>query len=160
MDTTALRSAYGRLLDAAAIPDLGDADDGGWNADQILAHVLSVDAATAAVALRVVAGARPAFDNRLSLDTWNLERIIAGHSGRADLIDHVRGQAAVLCDIADQLDEQAASVLVPSLLLSDDALVLDRPIPLSGLIDGLAESHVPGHTQQLLDLRRTAPGHA
>lgn len=157
MDTTALRSAYGRLLDAAAIPGLGDADDGGWNADQVLAHVLSVDAATAAVALGVVAGARPSFDNRVSLDTWNLGRIIAEHSGRADLIDHVRSQAAVLCDIADRLDEQAASVLVPTLLLSDDELVLDRPLPLSSLIDGLAGSHVPGHTQQLLDLP-SAPG--
>ncbi|MET7368020.1 hypothetical protein ABZS61_19620 [Streptomyces sp. NPDC005566] len=152
MDTTELRSAYGRLLDAAAIPDLGDADDGGWDADQILAHVLSVDAATAAVALGVVAGSRPSFDNRISLDTWNLRRIVDEHAGRADLIDHVRSQAAVLCDIADRLDEQAVSVPVPTLLLSNDALVLDRPIPLSSLIGGLAESHVPGHTQQLLDL--------
>ncbi|MFD9501768.1 hypothetical protein [Streptomyces sp. NPDC060035] len=160
MDTTALRGAYGRLLDAAAVPDLGDADDGGWNADRILAHLLSVDAATAAVALLVVAGSRPSFDNRISLDTWNLERIIAEHSGRADLIDHVRSQATVLCDVADRLNEQAASVLVPALLLSNDALVLDRPVPLSSLIDGLAENHVPGHTQQLLDLRRAAPGRA
>ncbi|MET9466121.1 hypothetical protein ABZY44_15250 [Streptomyces sp. NPDC006544] len=158
MDTTALRNAYGRFLDAAAVPGLGDPEDGGWNADQILAHVLSVDAATAATALGVVAGARPAFDNRISLDPWNLERIIAAHSGRADLIDHVRSQAAVLCDIADRLDEQAASVLVPALLLSNDTLALDRPLPLAGLIDGLAESHVPGHTQQLLALRRTAHG--
>ena len=36
METTALRSAYERLLEAAATPDLGDAADGGWNADQIL----------------------------------------------------------------------------------------------------------------------------
>lgn len=55
METTVLRSAYDRLLDAAAIPDLGDADDGGWNADQILAHLLSVDASIAAVALSIVA---------------------------------------------------------------------------------------------------------
>lgn len=158
MDTTELRSAYGRLLDAAATPDLGEADDGGWDADRILAHLLSVDAATAAVVLGVVAGERPAFDNRVSLDPWNLGRIIAEHSGRADLIDHVRSQAAVLCDIADQLNEQAASVLVPTLLLSNGELVLDGPIPLSSLIDGLAENHVPGHTRQLLDLRRAAPG--
>ncbi|WP_053755704.1 hypothetical protein [Streptomyces sp. MMG1533] len=172
MDTTALRSAYDRLLDAAALPGLGDADDGddaddaddaddgGWNADRILAHLLSVDAATAAVALGVVAGSRPTFDNRISLDTWNLDRIIAEHAGRADLMAHVRSQAAVLCDIADRLSEEAASVLVPSLLLSNGALVLDQPIPLAGLVDGLAENHVPGHTQQLLDLRVATPGHA
>jgi hypothetical protein len=161
MDTTALRSAYDSLLDAAAVPDLGDADadDGGWNADQILAHLLSVDAAIAAVALGVVSGLRPAFDNRISLDAGNLDRIIAGHSGRADLIDHVRRQAAVLCDLADQLAGDVTSVLVPSLILSNGVLVLDRPIPLAGLIDGLAEDHVPVHARQLLDLRVAVPGH-
>ncbi|MFD3502311.1 hypothetical protein ACFWWT_22065 [Streptomyces sp. NPDC058676] len=158
MDTTALRRAYDTLLDVAAGPDLGDAADGGWNADRILAHLLSVDAATAAVALGVVAGSRPTFDNRIALDAWNLDRIIAEHTGRADLIGHVRSQAAVLCDIADQLDEKAASVLVPSLLLSNGALVLDQPLPLAALIDGLATDHVPGHTRQLLGLRVAVPG--
>ncbi|WP_093797068.1 hypothetical protein [Streptomyces sp. Wb2n-11] len=157
MDTAVLRTAYDRLLDAAATPGLGDTDDGGWNADQVLAHILSVDASIAAVALGVVAGSRPAFDNRICLDAWNLDRIIAEHSGRADLIDHVRSQAAVLCDIADRLHGEAASVLVPSLLLSNDVLVLDQPIPLAGLINGLAENHVPGHTRQLLGLRAAVP---
>jgi hypothetical protein len=36
--------------------------------------------------------------------------------------------------------------------------VLDRPIPLAGLIDGLAEDHVPVHARQLLDLRVAVPG--
>lgn len=153
METTALRSAYEKLLEAAATPDLGEALDGGWNADQVLAHLLSIDAGIAAAALGVAAGSRPTFDNRIALDSWNLDRIIAEHSGRAELIDHVRRQATVLCDIADQLNEKAAGVLVPTLLLSNDALVVDQPIPLAGLIDGLAENHVPVHTRQLLDLR-------
>ena len=153
MDTTALRGAYDRLLDAAATPDLGEAVDGGWDTDHILAHLLSVDAGIAAVALGVVSGSRPTFDNRISLDAWNLDRIIAGHSGRADLIDDVRSQGAVLCDIADQLNRQDASVLVPSLLLSNDVVVVDQPVPLAGLIDGLAENHIPEHTKQLIGLR-------
>ncbi|WP_328617900.1 hypothetical protein OHS18_18600 [Amycolatopsis sp. NBC_00355] len=153
MDTTALRAAYEKLFDAAATPGLGAAADGGWNADQVLAHVLSVDAAVAAVALGVVSGARPAFDNRVALDPANLARIIAGHAGRADLARHVRSQAAILCDIAGSLDEQAASVQVPALLMSGDALVLDQPIPLAALIDGLAADHVPVHTRQILALK-------
>jgi hypothetical protein len=152
MDTTELRSAYERLLEAAATPGLGDAADGGWNADEILAHLLSVDARIAAVALDVVAGLRPTFDNRISLDTWNLQRIIAEHSGRAELIDHLRRQGAVLCDIADQLSEKAAAVLVPSVFVSNDTLGMDQPVPLAGLIDGLAGNHIPVHAQQLLDL--------
>ena len=157
MDTTALRSAYDRLLNTAATPGLGEAVDGGWNADRILAHLISVDAAIAAVALGVVSGSRPTFDNRISLDTWNLDRIVAEHADRADLIDHVRSQAAVLCDIADQLNEKAAAVLIPSLLLSNGALVLDQPIPLADLIHGLAGNHVPVHARQLLDLRVATP---
>ena len=157
MDTTALRGAYDRLLDVAATPDLGEAGDGGWDADHIFAHLLSVDAATAAVSLGVVSGSRPTFDNRISLDNWNLDRIIAEHSSRVALVGHVRSQAAVLCDIADQLNEKVASVLVPSLLLSNDVVVVDQPVPLAGLIDGLAENHIPEHTQQLLDLRGAVP---
>ncbi|MDX6364344.1 MAG: hypothetical protein QOC85_3354 [Streptomyces sp.] len=157
MDTTALRSAYDRLFEVASMPGLGDAGDGGWNADQVLAHLLSVDATAAAVALGVVSGSRPTFDNRIALDTWNLDRIIADHTDRADLTAHVRSQATVLCDIADQLNEAAASVLVPALLLSNDKVVLDQPVPLAGIIEGLAGDHIPGHTQQLLDLRTAAP---
>jgi hypothetical protein len=70
----------------------------------------------------------------------------------------VRSQAGVLCDIADRLDGEAASVLVPALILSDDVIVLDQPVPLAGLIDGLAENHVPVHARQLLDLRVAEPG--
>ncbi|MGC0334390.1 hypothetical protein RKD23_007380 [Streptomyces sp. SAI-170] len=154
MDTAPLRDAYDTLLDAAALPDLGEPPDGGWNADLILAHLLSVDASIATVALSVVAGARPAFDNRICLDHRNLRRIVAEHSGRADLIAHVRGQADLLCTIADRLSEEAASVLVPSLLLSNDTVLLDQPVPLAALVQGLADNHVPEHTRQLLALDR------
>lgn len=160
MDTTALRSAYDALVAAASLPDLGGAGDGGWNADQVLAHVLSVDSAVAAVALGVASGFRPAFDNRVCLDAWNLQRIIAEHTGRAGLVDHVRHQASILCAVAEQLSSDAHSVLVPTLLLSNGALVLDQPIPLASLIGGLAEDHVPAHTQQLLDLRVSDQHHS
>lgn len=157
MDATALRGAYERLLDVAALPDLGDAADGGWDADHILAHLLSVDAATAAVALSVVSGSRPAFDNRISLDADNLGRIIVEHSSRAELIEHVRRQGDLLCDISAGLSDAEAAVLVPTFLLSNDAVVVDQTVPLAGLVDGLAGNHIPDHTKQLLDLRRPVP---
>ncbi|MDX6267032.1 MAG: hypothetical protein QOD70_1772 [Frankiales bacterium] len=153
MDTTALQAAYKRLLDTAASPDLGEAADGGWNADQLLAHLLSIDAGITAVALGVVAGSRPTFDNRVSLDRWNLARIVGEHADRAALIDSVRRTTEVLCDVADQLTDAAAQVLVPSLLLSNEAVAVDQPLTLESLIGGLASDHVPRHTQQLLELR-------
>jgi hypothetical protein len=152
MDSTALRAGYARLFDVANSPEFGDAADGGWNADQLLAHLLSVDAGITAVAIGVVAGSRPAFDNRVSLDRWNLARIVGEHADRAALIDSVRRTAAVLCDVVDQLNDAAAQVLVPSLLVSNDVVALDQPLTLESLIDGLATDHLPRHTQQLLEL--------
>ena len=156
MDTTALRAAYDRFLAAAALPDLGRAQDGGWDADQVLAHVLSVDAGIAASALGVVAGARPGFDNRIALDAANLARIVAEHGGRTGLIAAVRNQGAVLCDVAGRLGDGPAAVLLPTLLVSDGEVLVDQPVSLGTLVDGLAADHLPRHTQQLLDLR--APG--
>lgn len=62
-------------------PDLGVAADGGRDADHILAHLLSVDAGIADVALAGLSGTRPTYDNRISLDSWNLNRIVAEHQG-------------------------------------------------------------------------------
>jgi hypothetical protein len=153
VDTTALRAAYRQLLDVARSPGLGEPADGGWNADQLLAHLLSIDAGITAVALTIVAGSRPAFDNRVSLDRSNLARIVSEHADRSALIDSVRQMAAVLCDVADHLNDAAAQVLVPSLLLSNDAVAVDQPLTLASLIDGLAADHVPRHTVQLRELR-------
>jgi hypothetical protein len=37
--------------------------------------------------------------------------------------------------------------------MSGDEPLLDQPVPLAGLVNGLAENHLPVHTRQLLDLR-------
>ena len=41
---------------------------------------------------------------------------------------------------------------MPTLLLSNDTVLVDRPVPLRDLITGLAEGELPGHTEQLLSL--------
>ena len=79
----------------------------------------------------------------MSLDPWNLRRIIGEHGGRPELVQHVRAQVAVLCDIAELLSDDTTSVLVPSLLLSNGAVLVDQPVPLAGRIDGLTEDHLP-----------------
>ena len=45
-----------------------------------------------------------------------------------------------------------AAGLVPTLLLSHGAVLVDQPMPLRDLIGGLAEAELPGHTKQLLAL--------
>lgn len=158
MDTTPLRDACRTLLDAAAtVADCGGTSvipkPGEWNADQILAHVAIVNAATIAAVSCIASGANTTYDNRIAHDTWTIERVIAHAGGNAGLRDRIRLQADALCALGGpMLSEAELDTPVPTLLLSNDTLLVDQPMPLRDLITGLAETELPGHTQQLLAL--------
>lgn len=158
MDTAPLRDAYRALLDAAAtVAFSGDTSPvpptGEWNADQILAHVAIVNAATIAAVSSIASGANTTYDNRIALDTWTIERTIALAGGNAGLRDRIRLQADALCALGGpMLSEAELDTLVPTRLLSNDTVLVDQPMPLRDLITGLAEVELPGHTEQLLVL--------
>jgi hypothetical protein len=162
MDTTTLRDAYRALLDAAAtVAGSGDTSPvpptGEWNADQILAHVAIINATTIATASAVASGAKTTYDNRLSHDTWTIEQVIALAGGNAGLQDRIRLQGDILRTLSGpMLSEAELDTLVPTLLLSNDKLLVDQPLPLRDLITGLAETELPGHTAQLLALLRVS----
>jgi hypothetical protein len=159
MDTTPLRDAYRALLDAAAtVAGSGDTSPvppaGEWNADQILAHVAIVNAGTIATAAAVASGAKATYDNRMSHDAWTIERVIVLAGGNAGLQDRIRLQGDMLCTLAGpMLSDAELDTLVPTLLVSNDKLLVDQPLPLRDLVTGLAETELPGHTGQLLALR-------
>jgi hypothetical protein len=158
MDTTPLRDAYRALLDAAAtVADSGDGNPvppvGEWNADQILAHVSLISAATIAAASSVASGANTTYDNRIALDTWTIERLIALAGGNAGIRDRIRRQGDTLCALGGpMLSEAELNTLVPTLLLSNGTVLVDQPMSLRDLITGLADTELPGHTGQLLAL--------
>jgi hypothetical protein len=164
MDTTPLRDAYRALLDAAAtVADSGDTSPvpptGEWNADQILAHVAIVNAATVAAISSIASGANTTYDNRIALDTWTIERVIALAGGNAGLRDRIRLQGDALCALGGpMLSKAELDTLVPTLLLSNDTVLVDQPVPLRDLITGLAEVELPGHTEQLLALLSEGAG--
>ncbi len=158
MDTTPLRDAYRALLDAAAtVAGSGDASPvppaGEWNAGQILAHVSLVSAATIAAASAIASGANTTYDNRTALDTWTIGRVIALAGGNAGLQDRIARQGDALCALGGPvLSEAELDTLVPTLLLSNDTVLVDQPMSLRDLITGLADTELPGHTKQLLAL--------
>jgi hypothetical protein len=125
-----------------------------WNADQILAHVAIVTAATiAAASSSVASGTNATYDNRIALDTWTIARLIARAGGNAGLRDRIRSQGDSLCALAGPgLSEAEHSTPVPTLLLSNDTVLVDQLVPLGELITGLAEVELPTHTNQLLSL--------
>ena len=158
MDTNSLRDGYGALLDAAAtVADSGDPNPvppaGEWTADQILAHVSLVNAATIAAVSAIASGTHTTYDNRIAQDTWTIERLITIAGGNSGLRDRIRVQGEVLCALGGPtLSEAELDTLVPTRLLSNDTALLDAPVPLRDLINGLADVELPGHAAQLLAL--------
>jgi hypothetical protein len=155
LDTAPLGDAYRELLDAAAV--VGDASAappaGEWNADQILAHVAIITAATIAAASAVASGTSAIYDNRMALDSWTIDRLIARAGGNAGLRDRIRSQGDSLCALGGPaLSKAELDTLVPTLLLSNDTVLVDELMPLRDLITGLAEVELPAHARQLLAL--------
>ena len=164
MDTKPLQDAYRALLDAAAtVADSGDPSPlppaGEWNADQILAHVAIISAATIAAVSAITSGANTTYDNRIALDTWTIDRLIALVGGSAGLRDRIHLQAEALCTLGGpMLSDAELNTPVPARLLSNDTVLVDQPMPLRDLITGLAEAELPGHAKQLLALLPTGTG--
>jgi hypothetical protein len=158
MDPTQLQLAHRELLKAAAaVADAGDPGPapppGEWRADQILAHVVLVEAATIAAVSAVVSRAVTTYDNRISHDPWTLDRVISLAGGNAGLRERIRCQGDALAALCGPtLSEVELDTPVPTLLISHDQVLVEQPVPLRELITGLADVELPGHAQQLLAL--------
>jgi hypothetical protein len=156
LDTTPLQDAYRALLDAAdTVAGHGETSPpaGEWTADQILAHVALVNAATITAVSAAATGATTTYDNRIAQDPWTLDRVIALAGGNAGLRDRIRLQGDALCALGGpMLSDTELDTPVPALLLSNGTVVVNQPVPLRDLITGLADMELPGHTEQLLAL--------
>jgi hypothetical protein len=157
MDTTPLRHAFDALLEAAStVADHGRTTQpaaDGWTADQILAHVVLVNAATISAVASVASGSVSIYDNRLSADPWTIDRLISLASGNAGLRERIRAQREAMCAmLAPDLSEAELDILIPTLLISNNTVLVDQPMRLKDLVSGLAEVELPGHATQLLAL--------
>jgi hypothetical protein len=154
MDVTRLRQRHDEFLAVAEAGGFGPPPAGEWDADRILAHVALGEASGAAAALAIAAGQRSVYDNRPSLDEWNLRRVVGEAAGAGDLVGVVRRYGGLLCDIAAGLTERELEVCLPVLIISNDQVLVDEPRSLRSLLAGFGEVHLPGHAKQLRGLRR------
>jgi hypothetical protein len=156
MDNAPLRDAYRALLDAADTVAGGTSAPpaGEWDADQVLAHVSLIGAATIAAASSVAAGAHPTYDNRIAQDTAAIDRTIA--LAGAGLRERIRLHGEALCAIGPALSDAELDTPVPTRLVSHGEVLVDQPLPLRDILTGLAGAELPGHTRQLLALRARA----
>jgi hypothetical protein len=147
-----LREAFRTLLavdGAFPAPPPGE-----WDADQILAHVSLVNAATIGAVVAVASGAVTTYDNRLAQDPWTIARVVALAGGTDGLRDRLRAQGEALCALTGPtLTDRELDTTMPALLLSHGTALVDQPLRLRDILTGLAEVELPGHTRQLLALR-------
>jgi hypothetical protein len=149
-----MRKAHDEFLAVAEAGGFGPPPAGEWDADRILAHAAVADISGAAAALAIAAGQRAVYDNRPSLDEWNLQRVLREASGLGGMTGLLRRYGELLCDIAMGLTERDLDVSLPVLIISKDQVMVDEPWPLRSLLAGLGEVHLPAHAEQLRGLRR------
>ncbi len=156
MDTTTLRNAYRDFLTVAQGGKFTAPPAGEWTAEQLLAHIVAADTGITSIALGVASGQRPSYDNRYSLDAWNLARLIDQSHDLAGLVELVHRRGQLLCDVAEQLTASELDTPVHCLILSGCQVMADTAQPLGRLIQGVAAVHLPRHADQLAGLRAAA----
>ena len=154
MDVTEMRQAHEDFLAVVEAGGFGPPSAGEWDADQILAHVALGAVSGGAAALAIAAGQRAVYDNRASLDEWNLRRMVSEAAGTGGMAGVVRRYGELLCDIAAGLTERDLDVSLPILIISKDEVLVDEPRPLRSLLAGLTGIHLAGHAEQLRGLRQ------
>jgi len=153
MDATSMRKSLGEFLAIAEGGGFGPPPAGEWDAERILAHAAAGLGSGAAAALAIASGQRLVYDNRISLDEWNLQRIVAEAGGLAGLVDLARRYGELVCEVAVGLTERERDVSLHVLIVSKDQLIVDEPRPLGSLLAGLCQTHLPPHAEQLRGLR-------
>jgi hypothetical protein len=101
----------------------------------------------------VASGTNATYDNRIAQDNWTIAGVISLAGDNAGLRNRIRGHGDALCALGGSVLTQTEwDRPVPTLLVSNDTVLVDQPLPLSEIIAGLAAVELPGHTRQLLAL--------
>ncbi len=132
----------------------GEPTDGGWTADQVIAHIALNDLALTAVAHALIHRREPTFDNVACQDRSNLDQLVARFDDRAALTAFARRCADQAIAAARRLDDEQRAHLVPGHFEHDGEVVMEQAMPWAQVaIDIQATRHLPAHVEQLQGLR-------
>jgi len=151
METKPLSAAYSALLDDAVSLVFGTSPDGGWNAGQVLAHIVISDRTFASVCAELLIGLNPSYDNRASQAAPYLDAVARAAGTWQALLENVRRGGEELTDLIAQFSAaQAEQPLVASGVMGEQEVVLEMTA--AEFAGNLATLHLPSHHQQLLAL--------
>lgn len=159
----ALSVAYATFFAEALAGGFADPADGGFTAEQTVAHVALNDEAMAAVCRAVIDGAghedgvRPParFENERANDRAALQAFVDDQGGTLEgVVAAGRRRARTLRALLARLDATERAVPVHARLVSDGEVMLDDEVPWERLALAVqASRHLPDHTAQLRALR-------
>jgi hypothetical protein len=145
--------AYADFIDEASTGQFEKPTNGGWTAEQIVAHVTRNQEGLITVTERLLAGEPIGYDNHDFIDGRELDRYAASYGGLRGLVDRMAETVTVLRDLTERLDERGDTP-VPVRIQDGDQIVIDQPMPWAGLLEHDAGQHVPMHLEQLRALRK------
>ncbi len=154
LDLAQLGAAYDAFFDEADHGEFVAPTDGGWDADQVIAHVALNDAAMVAVCQALVHGTPLRFENIVCQDRAVLANWIQSAGDRATLIDRGRAAARQVQAALRRLSAEQLDTSVDCHLLHDGAVMLDDARPWQAVaVQVQAAMHLPAHIEQLQKLR-------
>jgi hypothetical protein len=147
-----MEDAYPEFIQEAVAGRYGPPADGGWTAEQVVAHVARTNEDLIATTEAVLAGERPDYDNREVTDAAELDRYAAGYGGMHGLADRVAETVAVLRDLADWMGRRG-DVTLKVRIQDGGRTVIDGPVPWSEILAHNSGPHLAMHLAQLRALR-------
>jgi hypothetical protein len=151
MDVAPLSAAYAALLEDAASHDFAASSDGGWNAGQVLAHIVISDRDFASVCAELLLGRNPGYDNRASQAAPYLDAVVRAAGSWQALMESVRRGGEELLELLSQFSAaQAGQQIVCSGVMGEREIVMKMTA--AEFAGNLAMLHLPAHHQQLLAL--------
>jgi hypothetical protein len=148
--------AYGDFVEDATTGRFDRPAQGGWTAEQIVAHMARTNEELIAVTEAVLAGEETSFDNRGLGDTAKLDAYVASYGGLRGLADRVAQTVTVLRDLTGRLGTRGET-LVPSRIQDGEGVTVDGPVPWSRTLEINATRHTAEHLEQLRALRSKEP---
>lgn len=151
-----LEAAYERFWTTAASGGFtAEPEPGDWDAVRVMAHVATNDEGLATITRRLIDQHDALrLDNALPTGSA-MQALVRDTGGDPDKVIEVgRRTSANLVLLLRRLDADQRSTAVHAHLVHAGQVAVDAPLPWWQLVVIQANRHLPGHTEQLLALRR------
>ncbi len=158
-DLSALAAAYEVFFAEAeagfGVGGFAGPTDGGWTAEQVVAHVALNDLALTAVAHSLVhQKGEPTFGNHTCQEVENLDAVVKACGDTGELVAFGRRCASQALAAARRLNPEQRDQAVACTFEHDGAVVGEGPMPWGQVaIEIQAARHLPAHVEQLQNLR-------